>query len=54
MRGKLAALAGLFTFALALGLGFSGEQNDQADTTAGYTVQAENKGPNTPAPAPGL
>ncbi|MET9323157.1 hypothetical protein ABZX75_23595 [Streptomyces sp. NPDC003038] len=55
MRGKLAGLVGIFAVALALGLGVSAEQDDQAyGATTGYSILAENKGPNAPLPAPGV
>lgn len=49
MRGKLAGLVGIFAVALALGLGVSAEQDNQADgTSTGYVVLAEERGPNAP------
>ncbi|MFI5619688.1 hypothetical protein [Streptomyces sp. NPDC051567] len=60
MRAKLAGLVGIFAVALALGLGVSAGQDEQADaTTTGYVVLAEDKGPASPpvtpspTPAPG-
>ncbi|MFD3698148.1 hypothetical protein ACFWUZ_18695 [Streptomyces sp. NPDC058646] len=53
MRVKLAGLISIFSVALALGLGVTGELNEQAEgTTTGHVVLAEDKGPHAPVPAP--